>query len=239
MRNRAGIAVIAGVGLMLGCATTKVTDSQQYGSQLPKPQRIVVYPFAASAGQVDLDMSPTVVASWKLKGLSGLDEREDVARQVSDALADSLVEKIQKMGLPAERWTGQPVTGDVPTLAVTGHFLAIDEGNRLERVTIGLGAGRSDVRTEVLVTEVTPNGTRSVDEFEIQAQSGRKPGAAETLGAGAAAGTLATAAVVTAATAAGSEAFGADVDADAHRTAEKIAKMLQDFFADQGWVSPQ
>jgi len=240
MKRGAGIAaIVVGIASLMGCASTKVTESKQYGRQLPKPERIVVYPFAASAGDVQLDMSPTVAASWKLKGLDEVDERKEVARSVADALADSLVDKIQKMGLPAERWAGQPVTGDVPTLAVTGHFLAIDEGSRIARVTIGLGAGRSDVRTEVLVTEVTPSGTRSVDQFEVQAQSGRKPGAAETLGAGAAAGTLATAAVVTAATAVGSEAFGDDVQADAHRTAGKIATMLQDFFADQGWVTPQ
>ena len=74
-----------------------------------------------------------------------------------------------------------------------------------------------------------------VDEFEIDAKSGRKPGAAETMGVGAAAGTVATAAVVTAATAVGSEAFGADVQADAKRTAGKIANVLTEFFARQGW----
>jgi hypothetical protein len=80
---------------------------------------------------------------------------------------------------------------------------------------------------------------RVVDQFEIDARSGRRPGAAETLGAGAAAGTLATAAVVTAAASVGSEAFGDDVDADASRTADKIAGMLSDFFAQNGWIAPQ
>ena len=31
--------------------------------------------------------------------------------------------------------------------------------------------------------------------------------------------------------------FGADVDADALRTATKISKVLADFFAGQGWIA--
>jgi hypothetical protein len=34
------------------------------------------------------------------------------------------------------------------------------------------------------------------------------------------------------------EEFGADVDADALRTATKISKVLGDFFASQGWIAP-
>lgn len=78
-----------------------------------------------------------------------------------------------------------------------------------------------------------------VDQFEVDARSGRKPGAAETLALGAGAGTLATAAVATAATTAGSEAFGADVDADARRTADKNARMLGGFFSQNGWIAAQ
>jgi hypothetical protein len=116
--------------------------------------------------------------------------------------------------------------------------MAIDEGSRALRMTIGLGAGQSSVISNVQVFNVFPAGRRMVDAFEVTAQSGRKPGAAETMGAGAAAGTLATAAAVTGASTIASEAFGANVDDDAKRTAKKIASMLSDFFAQQGWTGP-
>jgi hypothetical protein len=162
-----------------------------------------------------------------------------LARQVAQTLATKLVAKVQAMGLPAEF-----ASGDVPapagaTLMITGVFLAIDEGNRAERVAIGLGAGRSDVKTSVQVAELLPEGRRLVDQFDVDAKSGRKPGAAETMGMGAVAGHLAVSAAVTAAGAVASEAFGDDVEADAGRSAAEIASVLQSFFARLGWVAPQ
>ena len=111
-----------------------------------------------------------------------------------------------------------------------------DEGNRVERVTIGLGAGRSGVRTAVQVAEVFPEGRRMVDQFEIDAKSGLEPGAAETMGLGAAAGNLTVSADVTAAGTVASEAFGANVEDDAERTASKIATALRTLFVRQGWI---
>ena len=105
-------------------------------------------------------------------------------------------------------------------------------------MVIGLGAGQSDVRTAVQVSEVYPEGRRVVDEFEINAKSGYKPGMAETMGLGAAAGHLAVSAAVSTAGAVASEAFGDDVKADAERTAAKVATLLSGFFAQQGWIAP-
>jgi hypothetical protein len=36
----------------------------------------------------------------------------------------------------------------------------------------------------------------------------------------------------------GSEAFSANVDADADRTAKKIATQLKDLFLTEGWIQP-
>jgi hypothetical protein len=94
------------------------------------------------------------------------------------------------------------------------------------------------VRTSVQVAELLPEGRRLVDSFEVDAKSGRKPGAAETMGVGAAAGHVAVSAAVTAAGAVGAEAFGDNVEADAERTAAKVATVLQGFFERQGWVTP-
>lgn len=229
------VALVAGA---FGCASTQIATTAQYGGQAPRPARILVFPFATSAAEIDLDDSPTVVAAWKMKGLTASDERNEVGRQVADAVANNLVKKIQEMGLPAERFAGQPWDGR-PTIMITGHFVSIDEGSRMERTVIGLGAGRSTVKTAVQVSELLRDDARRLlAQYDVTAQSGRKPGAAETLGAGAAAGTLATAAVVTAGAAVGSEAFGANVDADGRRTADKIADVLQGYFTQQGWIAP-
>jgi len=237
--RRTSVLLLAAIGAV-GCASTNLAVSSEYaGPMLPRPQRILVFPFATSPEEVQLDWSPTVSGAWKLQGLSADAEKQQVAHAVSRALAEHLVPKIRAMGLPAEIVTGPVPATSGPTLGISGEFLSIDEGSRAERVVIGLGAGRSQVRTAVHVAELFPGGRRLLDQFEIDAKSGLKPGAAETMGVGAAAGALATSAAITAAGALGSEAFGADVDADAERTASKIASALQDFFARQGWVAPE
>ena len=223
----------------VGCASTQATTTMQYNGALPRPSRILVYQFATSPQEVQLDRSPTAVAQWKLQGISAGQERADVAHAVASALATKLVAKIQALGLPAEMGYGPPNPGAGSVLVVDGQFISIDEGSRAARMVIGLGAGHSTVRTAVQVLEMYAEGRRVVDQFEIDARSGYKPGAAETMGAGAAAGTLATAAAVTAAGSVASEAFGANVDADAERTAAKVAKLLATFFAEQGWIPPQ
>ncbi len=221
-----------------GCASTQATTGEQYGGRLPRPDRIVVYRFATSPDEVTLDRSPPVVAAWKMQGLSASEEEREVARSVSAAVADNLVATLRAQGFQAEVGY-EPVAPDASrVLVIGGQFLSINEGVRAERVVIGLGAGRSDVVTTVQVVENLDGARRLVDQFEVDATRGRKPGAAETMGVGAAAGTVATAAVATAATTVGSEAFGADVQADAKRTAEKIAAVLSQFFVRQGWITP-
>jgi len=229
------LALVAG----LGCASTDLAMTSQYGGTLPRPERILIFPFATSPEEVQLDWSPTAAGAWKLQGVSAGAERQKVAHAVAQALAQHLVTKVQALGLPAELATGPVPAASSSTLVISGQLLSIDEGNRAERVVIGLGAGRSEVRTSVQVAELFPEGRRLVDQFEIDAKSGRKPGAAETMGAGAAAGHVAVSAAVTAAGSVAAEAFGDDVEADAERTAAKIASALQSLFERQGWIAPQ
>ena len=233
MRGMCLVACLAFAAL--GCATTEVTsESPTYGGA-PKPQRILVYAFATSPEDVRLDHSLTAQA-WKLQGTTVSEERREVGHAVADKLADHLVEKLLALHLPAERAIGPAPPDGIPTVVIEGQFLAIDEGSRTERVVIGLGAGKSDVRTAVQTIELLPGGSRLLDTFEIDAKSGASPGMAETMGAGAAAGHLAVSAAVSVGKAVASEEFGADVDADALRTAAKISTVLEDFFASQGWL---
>ena len=125
--------------------------------------------------------------------------------------------------------------GTQNALLIKGQLVSIDEGNRTERVIIGLGAGRSDVRAQVRVYEVTATGSRLIDQIEVDGKSGLTPGMAETMGAGGLAGHLLVSAVVSGGVHVASEAIGADVVADADRAAKGIAKQLATLFAQQGW----
>src|SRR5262245_6458992 len=236
---KAAIYLLLGaLALALGCATTVIEDQSPSAARAPKPERVLVRTFATSADDVWLDHSLTVEAAWKLQGISESTERTDVAKAVANALADNLVKKIQELGLPAERATDMLPADGVSTLVVDGQFLAIDEGSRTARVVIGLGVGKSEVRTAVQVIELMPEGKRLLDTFEVDAKSGATPGMAETMGVGAAAGHLATSAAIGVGKSVVSEKFGDDVEADARRTADQISKVLSSYFVRQGWITP-
>jgi hypothetical protein len=234
MKAAAALFLVAAVSA--GCATTQVTSESPTLGRGPRPERVLVHAFATSPEDVKLDHSLTTMA-WKLEGTTESAERREVGRAVAEKLADHLVTKIQALGLPAERASGPAPRDGIPTVVIAGQFLAINEGSRTARVVIGLGAGKSEVRTAVQTIELLPEGSRLLDTFEIDAKSDSTPGMAETMGAGAAAGHLAASAAVSVAKAAASEEFGADVDADALRTATKISTVLEGFFASQGWIA--
>lgn len=119
-------------------------------------------------------------------------------------------------------------------LVVGGQILSIDEGNRTRRNVIGLGAGRSEVQAHAEIYYYTDAAdAHLMESFTAEAESNRKPGAAETMGAGAAAGRVAESAAVGAGT---GLALSGDVEADGARMAKAIAKHLGQFFAEQGWI---
>jgi hypothetical protein len=228
------------IGLFAGCASTSVTSQSEYEGFLPKPDLVLVYDFAVSADEVELNsgLGADIEGLVNNSKTSRTDQERALGRQVADALANHLVTEIQALGIPARRAADPPpAAGNM--LQVKGQFVSIDEGNQTERVVIGLGLGRTDVKT---LTQVYAhrNGTNIlVNRFGIDARSGDKPGAAETMGAGAIAGHLVVSAVVSSGVAVGSEAFSANVDADADRTARKIAAQLKDLFLTEGWIPLQ
>jgi len=122
-------------------------------------------------------------------------------------------------------------------LLVKGQLVSIDQGNRTERVVIGLGAGRSDVQTHVQVFLDRAGDDQDIEQLDISAKGSRKPGAAETLGVGALAGDLVVSGAITVAGTVASESFGGTVEADARRTAGKVVDELEAFFDRQGWIA--
>jgi hypothetical protein len=231
-------AAVALAGLAwLGACTSTQSQNETGGQMLPQPQVVIVDRFATSPAEVELDegLSSEVEEAVKAhRGDSRSEQELQVGHEVADALADKLVVEIRDLGLPAERGTTVP-PGQTGVL-IKGQFVSIDEGNRTERVLIGLGAGRSDVRVHTQVYEVTPSGRQLVDQIEVNAKSGLTPGMAETMGAGGLAGHLLVSTAVSGGLHVVSETMGSNVVADTDRAAKGIAKQLAGLFAEQGWT---
>jgi hypothetical protein len=243
MRNeiKCGLLTFMVLAVVFGCAPTNVQQEKMTGTQRPRPDRILVYDFAVSPDEVKLDKGLSADLMQKFeehKGTSRTAEEIKVGHKVAETVAAELVNHIRSYGLMAERAFGLP-QGNGKVLMVKGQFLSIDEGNRTERVAIGLGAGRTSVQANVQVYEMTPEGKKEVDSLRGTAKSGRKPGMGEMMGLGAIAGHLLASTVVSGALAAGTEMTSATVEADGKRLAKNIAKDLGKFFVEQGWIPPE
>jgi hypothetical protein len=228
------------MAVVAGCAPTSVQQQGTTHTQLARPDAILVYDFAVSPDEVKLDtgLSAELMQKYEQhKGASRTAEEIKVGHKVADAVANELVKKIRSYGLWADRSFGYP-SGTGKVLMVKGQFLSIDEGNRTERVAIGLGAGRTSVQANVQVYELTPQGMQQVDTLRGEAKSGYKPGMAEMMGVGAVAGHLLMSTAVSGAIAGATEMTTATVEADGKRLADKIAADLGNFFVNQGWIPP-
>jgi Domain of unknown function (DUF4410) len=231
-------AAFAGM-LVLAACTSSQSQMETSGEMLPRPQVVIVDTFAASPDEVKLYEGIPSIVEDALKGgnaPSRSQQEREVGHQVANAIAHNLVTEILDMGLSAERGSAVP-PGTESALLITGQLTSVDEGNRAERVVIGFGAGRSDVRVHVQVYEVTPAGRQLVDQIEVDGESGLTPGMAETMGAGALAGHLLVSAAVSGGLHVVSETMGANVVADADRSAKGIAKQLAKLFGQEGWIT--
>jgi len=233
-RYLAQVMLLCTLGALAGCASTKVQPSVMIPASdaLPRPTRIAIYDFAVAAH----DVSPNNAPLSRLRRVFGGSQSEEelkVGRSVAGALSVELVKALKDLDLPIERASAAAVADG--TLAIEGQFVSIDEGNRLRRVIIGFGAGASEVKTHTQMYLGTPAGPRLVEEFETDASSSKKPGAAVGMGAGAAIG---AGVAVSTAVQGGLQAVTEPKDtaeADAKRTAEQLAEQIKEIFAARGW----
>ena len=235
-----GWALALGFALagLAGCARTSVEQVEVKAVGMPKPQLIVVHDFSVSATDVALDRGLVARFREAVSLTPQEEQRLKIEQEVAGVLATHLVKELAELGIPTVRAGTAPLlTG--PTLSVEGQIVSIDEGNATRRNLIGFGAGRSgvDVLTQLYYDE-TGNGGRLVESFEADAESSRKPGAAVTMGAGSAAGHVATSAAASTGLSAYSEMTSADVGAEGKRIGRELAKHLETLFTRQGWITP-
>ena len=222
------------ISLLLGlaCASARVDPAQNYvgDERLPKPPVLLVYDFAVSADDVVHDTLGSEFA--RDSGASSKEIQE--ARQVAIALSNEIVAKVSERGINATRATSSSVPPE-NALVLKGQFLTIDKGSRIKRMTIGFGAGSSELRVRAQVYQATPSGLRRIAQAEAESHGSKTPGMALPMVGGAAMGSAATSAVISGGMNVTREVRGRG-DADAARMAEEIAKRAEAFYQRQGWL---
>jgi hypothetical protein len=122
-------------------------------------------------------------------------------------------------------------------LLITGHLIEVDEGNRLTRVAIGLGAGRSRLQAEVHVYRVLNGEKAEVLAFTTSADSGRMPGMLASMGAGELLlGPISMIDAAQDAVSSGQKIYSSQVDYLAGQTSDQVARYLSQYAAAEGWI---
>jgi hypothetical protein len=235
VRRRVEVAFSFGLLVLGACAPTTVEPQQDYsGSALPRPDRVIVYNFAVSPDEVELDQGLSAELVRSLQSASTTEQERMAGQQVARAIAGTLVGEIINTGLYAEPAQESPPFPDNVVL-IKGQILSIDEGNRTLRTLIGLGAGGTAVEADAQVLYLAQGTTtpRLIENMQAAARSDRLPGVGETLFPG----ELLINLVTGAAGAAADETFGANVEADGKRMGRQVADNVAPVFAGQGWIA--
>ena len=206
---------------------------KRYGGSgaLPKPDNLLIRDFAVPAGDITIDESPAAQLHRRIMLRHGVDEDsspEVLAQQIQAVFAKTLASELQQLNIPTQRVSAGGVAMSGSGLVIEGEFVAINEGDKTKRIIIGFGRGASDIKTHVTVSSVTQGQKTVVLEFNLSSESGKKPGAAATMGVGS---------LAVAAAAGGVSDRKSTVEADAARMAKLVAKQLETFMADQKWIS--
>ncbi len=233
------------VFLFVGCASveTQTSPVSLGGERLVKPELTLIYDFAVSSEQVQLDKGIMSDISETVQGKEGTPKTQkelEVGRRVAKSLTENLVKELGKYGILAERASGPPPTKS-NVYFVKGRFVSIDEGNSTQRMVIGFGMGRSVVRAEGKIYQPTPQGPRLVGLFDSEVKSGRKPGMGPMVGVGAATGRIATSAAISGGIGVVSEStdvlpFSASLEANVQKMAKDLARKAARSHVKHGWL---
>lgn len=221
-----------------GCNPARIETTSDYaGPALAKPDRVLVRDFAITPSDIRLDQGirARLERATTDQPLSTLQLK--TAREANTTLSETLVQKLRASGIPAERFAGNLGAECCNVAVIEGQVVSVDEGNRTRRTMIGLGAGKSSIEADAqLFYRAVGAEPRLLESFESSADSGHAPGAAETMGAGAAAGSgLAVSAAASAGIHTVTERRAAEPKDLARKIAEGLAPRIEQYFVSQGW----
>jgi hypothetical protein len=222
------------LAVLAGCASTKVTSQQAYeGPRIARPNRIIVYDFAATPA--DVPPGSAVVSEYSAPSTPMTPEQIATGRKLGAEVARDLVTEIQNMGLPAVLAAGQPPP-NVGDLVIMGYFVSVQQGSAAERVLIGFGSGAADLKTVVEGYLMTAQGLRRLGGGDLDSGGGKTPGLAVPLVVAAATANPIGLVVAGAAKVYGEESGKTTIEGAAKGTAQEIADKLKVAFEKQGWI---
>ena len=213
----------------LGCASSGITSAERFAEgPLPHPPVLLIYDFATSPNEALADAYGSEFASPSASG------DDDLARRTARSLSKQLHQKLIDNGIHARR-VNDRFAPPLNAMLLRGEFLTVDAGSRILRMTIGFGAGATELRVRVHAYQATEWGLRRIARAEAKAKGNRMPGMAVPVGAGAATGNVLRSVAISGGMNVVQEVTGG-LDKDAGRIAGEIAERVKQFYQRQGWI---
>jgi uncharacterized protein DUF4410 len=220
--------------VLTGCASTDVSNRETYqGEKLARPDRIIVYDFAATPDEVPAES--TLPSDAAGAATPQTPEEIEEGRKLGAEVAKQLVADLQDMGLPAVHAEGQPPprVGDI---VIKGSFVTVEEGSAGKRVLVGFGSGGADLKTVVEGYQMTDQGLRKLGGGDVASGGNKTPGMAVPLAVMAATANPLGLIVVGAMKAHGEITGSSTIEGRAKATADEIAAQLKTAAQKQGWI---
>jgi hypothetical protein len=229
------VALLLSFVVVVGCASTKVTQQTPMAKEATaRPDRIWVYDFAATPGDVPADSA--ISGSVGAARAPPTAEQIETGRQLGALIAKDLVEDIQAMGLPAAR-AGAGASPQVGDGVIRGYLVSVEGGSAGKRFIIGFGAGKAELDTVVEGYVMTPQGLRKLGSGTLSASGSKTPGVVMPAAVAIASGSPVGLIVVGGAKLYGEASGKTGLEGRAKSTADEIAEQLKVRFQDRGWIS--
>jgi hypothetical protein len=205
-------------------AKVKVTTLHSYeGSPLPKPDRILVYDLVPDT-DIQVDKSQRLRPRHLIAG----DENPDaIAKKSERTFSGELAKKLGKTGIPVQHVSADTAPSD-NSLMVQGTFVSLREGDKTQRVSVGMGLGTAQVQTKIDVRLKTSAEAVLVSQFQTETTTAKNVGAVVPAAAGFNPAAVATKSVVT--------DRRKTLNRYISRSADASAKEITKLMANRGWI---
>lgn len=151
------------VAMFSSCASVSVYKQRETGeSKPPAPQKIYVQNFRGEDSCFRVDRKDDSLSAFREK--------------ITTQLADDLVKKLTDSGFQAEILTSNAKLPRGPFWLVGGSFERVNQGSRMLRALIGLGAGGTKVETTVVVSRLDTIKPTEILTFRTSGGSNTEPG---------------------------------------------------------------
>ncbi len=162
-------------------------------------------------------------------------EHIELGRRVGAEIATKLVERVRRMGLPAERASSQSAP-QINDIVIRGYIFSVSEGSAAKRVAIGFGAGGSELGVAVEGYQMTAQGLRRVGSGTGTAGDSKPPGAAAPAAVAIATGNPIGLVVTSGIKGYGELSGRSRVEGRIEQIVTEIAKQIEPRFRAQGWI---